>query len=70
MFPFFKGGEWYQGQQYAMDIIRDLNHRAVGWIDWNMLLDLQGGPSDQHLGPIKDLGNCDAPIRTNLTGCV
>ena len=64
----FNGGEWHQGQMYAVDIIRDLNHHARGWIDWNMLLDLQGGPSNQNLGPLKDLGNCDAPIRTNLTG--
>ena len=61
-------GYWAQGQMYAVDIIRDLNHGATGWIDWNMLLDRQGGPSSQSLGPIKDLGNCDAPIRLNLTG--
>lgn len=67
-------GKWKQGQFYAVDIIRDLNHHATGWIDWNMLLDRQGGPSSQHLGGILsenelyDLGNCDSPIRLNLKG--
>jgi glucosylceramidase len=68
------GGYWYQGQTYAIDIINDLNHNAEGWIDWNMLLDRFGGPSSQHLGgtltekDLLDLGNCDAPIRLNITG--
>lgn len=64
----WNGGFWEQGQKYAIDILRDLNHHAEGWIDWNMLLDLFGGPSSQHLGRLKDLGNCDAPIRLNFTG--
>lgn len=61
------GSVWQHGQMYAIDILRDLNHWAEGWIDWNMLLDYRGGPSSQHLGPIKDLGNCDSPIRANFT---
>lgn len=61
------GSLWQHGQMYAIDILRDLNHWAEGWIDWNMLLDFRGGPSSQHLGSVKDLGNCDSPIRANFT---
>ncbi len=61
------GSLWQHGQMYAIDILRDLNHWAEGWIDWNMLLDFTGGPSSQHLGDVKDLGNCDSPIRANFT---
>eukprot|EP01102_Stenamoeba_stenopodia_P021005 TRINITY_DN8360_c0_g1_i2.p1 TRINITY_DN8360_c0_g1~~TRINITY_DN8360_c0_g1_i2.p1 ORF type:complete len:541 (-),score=113.19 TRINITY_DN8360_c0_g1_i2:46-1668(-) len=50
--------KWLQGQYYAIDIIGDLNNWAMGWIDWNFLLDVDGGP--QH-----SLGPCDAPIRAN-----
>jgi len=31
--------------RYAMDIIGCLNNRVDGWIDWNMVLDKQGGPN-------------------------
>eukprot|EP00606_Chrysophyceae_sp_TOSAG23-5_P000699 GSChrysophyteH2.ASY1.ANO1.1189.1 assembled CDS len=65
-----EGRLWSNGQRYAVDILRDMNHYAEGWIDWNMLLDKTGGPSSQHLTPAKqgqDLGNCDAPIRANFT---
>jgi len=33
---------WLQGQYYAIDIIGDLNNWALGWIDWNFLLDVDG----------------------------
>lgn len=48
-------GEWPLGERYARSIIKDLNHGAVGWIDWNLLLDFQGGPN--HVGNF-----CSAPI--------
>lgn len=32
-------------QHYAHDIMGDLNAGAHGWIDWNLLLDDQGGPN-------------------------
>lgn len=68
MEKFHVGGSlWQHGQMYAIDILRDLNHWAEGWIDWNMLLDYTGGPSSQHLGKVEDLGNCDSPIRANFT---
>lgn len=31
--------------RYASDIIGCLNHGVDGWIDWNMVLDTQGGPN-------------------------
>lgn len=31
--------------RYAGDIIGCLNHGVNGWIDWNMILDRQGGPN-------------------------
>ena len=31
--------------RYATDIIGCLNNRVDGWIDWNMVLDKQGGPN-------------------------
>ena len=31
--------------RYARDIIGCLNNRVDGWIDWNMVLDKQGGPN-------------------------
>ena len=46
---------WARAEKYAHDIIGDLNHWAVGWTDWNIALDAQGGPN--HLGNL-----CDAQI--------
>ncbi len=31
--------------RYARDIIGCLNNRVDGWVDWNMVLDTQGGPN-------------------------
>ena len=59
---------WEYGQKYATDMLRDFNHHTTGFIDWNLVLDVLGGPSNQHLGDVLvDLGNCDSPIRTNFT---
>lgn len=46
--PFKSGpvlGSWHRGEIYAYDIINDLNAGVVGWTDWNMVLDLKGGPN-------------------------
>ena len=51
-------GSWKLGERYAHDIIGDLNNWTVGWIDWNMVLNEQGGPN--HVGNF-----CDAPIIAN-----
>ena len=38
-------GNWEDGEKYSSDIIDNLNHWATGWVDWNMALDLEGGPN-------------------------
>ena len=38
-----------------MDILQDLLHWCTGWVDWNLLVDVTGGPN--HLG-----NRCDANI--------
>jgi len=37
--------KWHWSELDAIDIIGDLNAWAVGWMDWNILVDLSGGPS-------------------------
>ena len=37
--------EWKWGENYGLNIINDLNNGAVGWTDWNILLDETGGPN-------------------------
>lgn len=48
-------GNWERAIHYGLDIIRSLQHRAAGWVDWNMALDTEGGPG--WLG-----GRLDSPI--------
>jgi len=48
-------GEWAPAERYAHSLINDLNGWSVGWIDWNLLLDEQGGPN--HAGNF-----CHAPV--------
>jgi glucosylceramidase len=48
-------GEWELGERYARSMINDLNRWTVGWIDWNLVLDVHGGPN--HVGNL-----CSAPI--------
>jgi glucosylceramidase len=50
-----KLGDWQTGEAYGHAIIGDLNNWAVGWVDWNMVLDETGGPNH-----VKNY--CDAPI--------
>ena len=38
-------GDWPRAETYAHDILGDLNHFAGGWTDWNILLDMKGGPN-------------------------
>lgn len=38
-------GSWEMGEKYSNDILENLNNWAVGWVDWNMCLDTQGGPN-------------------------
>ena len=48
-------GSWGLGERYATSIINDLNRWTVAWIDWNLILDENGGPN--HVGNF-----CSAPI--------
>jgi glucosylceramidase len=38
-------GDWHRGVEYAHDILNNLRNWVVGWTDWNLCLDLQGGPN-------------------------
>jgi glucosylceramidase len=48
-------GSWALGERYARSMINDLNRWTVGWIDWNLALNLEGGPN--HVNNF-----CSAPI--------
>jgi glucosylceramidase len=48
-------GSWDLGERYARSMVNDLNRWTVGWIDWNLVLDENGGPN--HVG-----NYCSAPI--------
>ncbi|RWS20223.1 glucosylceramidase-like protein, partial [Leptotrombidium deliense] len=43
--PHVSFGDWSRGENYASDILKDLNHWSTGWVDWNIALDLNGGPT-------------------------
>jgi glucosylceramidase len=53
-----KISEWKFGEQYGRSMINDFNNGTVGWTDWNVLLDEQGGPN--HVGNF-----CFAPVHAN-----
>ena len=38
-------GDWSRAEDYVISIVEDLNNWVVGWTDWNMALDLRGGPN-------------------------
>ena len=47
-FPWARGpslGDWHRADAYAHDIILQLSNWVVGWTDWNLALDMQGGPN-------------------------
>lgn len=46
---------WKNGERYGRSMINDFNNGTVGWTDWNILLDENGGPN--HVGNF-----CFAPI--------
>ncbi|MFV8324850.1 glycoside hydrolase family 30 protein [Flavobacterium sp. ZS1P14] len=39
---------WANGERYGESMIHDFNNGTVGWTDWNVLLDENGGPN--HVG--------------------
>jgi len=50
-----RNGKWFTGERYAHNIINDLNNGCTAWIDWNLVLDMEGGPNHVH-------NYCDAPV--------
>ncbi len=36
---------WANGERYGASMIHDFNSGAVAWTDWNILLDVNGGPN-------------------------
>lgn len=52
---------WPNAERYGDAIINDFNAGAVGWTDWNILLDHTGGPN--HVGNF-----CFAPIHADAKG--
>jgi len=36
---------WKNGERYGRSMINDFNNGTVGWTDWNILLDENGGPN-------------------------
>ena len=50
---------WDLGERYGRSMINDFNNGSVGWTDWNILLDENGGPN--HVGNF-----CFAPMHANV----
>jgi glucosylceramidase len=50
---------WTNGERYGTSMINDFNNGTVGWTDWNILLDQNGGPN--HVGNF-----CLAPVHADL----
>ncbi|KAI5635679.1 glycosyl hydrolase family 30 TIM-barrel domain-containing protein [Phthorimaea operculella] len=38
-------GSWSRGEVYMNSVISNINSNVVGWIDWNLCLNPQGGPT-------------------------
>ncbi|MEM9410131.1 MAG: glycoside hydrolase family 30 beta sandwich domain-containing protein, partial [Planctomycetota bacterium] len=49
---------WPNAERYGNALVGDLNAGAVGWLDWNILLNDQGGPN--HVG-----NYCFAPVHVD-----
>jgi glucosylceramidase len=58
-FDYKKINEWQWGETYAKSMINDFNNGAVGWTDWNVLLDETGGPN--HVNNF-----CYAPVHGDI----
>ncbi|WP_026728670.1 glycoside hydrolase family 30 protein [Flavobacterium denitrificans] len=50
---------WGNAERYGLNMINDFNNGTVGWTDWNILLDQNGGPN--HVNNF-----CFAPIHADL----
>ncbi|MDA3862188.1 MAG: glycoside hydrolase family 30 protein [Melioribacteraceae bacterium] len=49
---------WKNAERYGRSMINDFNNGTVGWTDWNILLDENGGPN--HVGNF-----CFAPVHAD-----
>lgn len=38
-------GKWSRAEKYVHSILENSNHFSTGWVDWNMALDMEGGPN-------------------------
>lgn len=38
-------GCWERGDHYSYSILTVMNHFVSGWTDWNLVLDMEGGPN-------------------------
>ncbi|RNA28300.1 glucosylceramidase [Brachionus plicatilis] len=54
-------GSFERAESYVRDIIEDLSHWVTGWTDWNIALDLKGGPNWAN-------NFVDSPVIVNKTG--
>ncbi|XP_066998118.2 lysosomal acid glucosylceramidase [Anabrus simplex] len=54
-------GSWERGEKYAHSIIETMNHWVTGWVDWNLALDLTGGPNWAN-------NQVDSAVIVNATG--
>lgn len=50
--------DWANAERYGSALVNDFNAGAVGWTDWNLLLDERGGPN--HVGNF-----CFAPVHAD-----
>lgn len=51
-------GAWSNAERYGRNIIGDFNNWSRGWIDWNLLLNEEGGPNHVY-------NYCEAPLMFN-----
>jgi len=58
VFNMQKINEWWLGEKYGRSMINDFNAGTVGWTDWNVFLDENGGPN--HVGNF-----CFAPVHAD-----
>jgi glucosylceramidase len=58
-FSFDRVNDWALGERYGFSMVNDFNCGTSAWIDWNVLLDENGGPN--HVGNF-----CFSPVHANL----
>jgi glucosylceramidase len=53
--------DWANGERYGSQMIADFNAGCSGWVDWNLLLDMRGGPNHKN-------NFCFAPLHAGDDG--